>query len=162
MGSVSDESMGLSFTIASAVILGSESRGTRDYILLSQIKRLPFLSPPTTRRANSLTRSSLHFSLYRLPETVENICSHGNVFTQPLAINGLFLRCGKVCLASRLLAMYFRSVRCRGNVYLANVGSAIRFSDVRSHQSLYPSARQRGCYIRTITARVQLKKNLWS
>jgi hypothetical protein len=32
--------------IASAVILGSESRGTRDYILLSQ-----FLSPPMTRRA---------------------------------------------------------------------------------------------------------------
>jgi hypothetical protein len=67
----------LLLVLASAVILGSESRGTRDHILLSQIRHspnlegqvpvlisprnrvpnytprhwLPFLSPPTTRRA---------------------------------------------------------------------------------------------------------------
>jgi hypothetical protein len=41
-GAVSDERTGLLFTnvagLASAVILGSESRGTRDQILLSQIR----------------------------------------------------------------------------------------------------------------------------
>jgi hypothetical protein len=53
-GALSDERTILSFTItvglASAVILGSESRGTRDYIAVSY-SRLPFPSPPTTRRA---------------------------------------------------------------------------------------------------------------
>jgi hypothetical protein len=41
-GALSDGRMGLSFTIAaglaSAVILGSESRGTHDHVLLSQIR----------------------------------------------------------------------------------------------------------------------------
>jgi hypothetical protein len=45
-GALSDDMTGLSFTItaalASAVILGSESRGTRDYILLSQIRNFAF------------------------------------------------------------------------------------------------------------------------
>jgi hypothetical protein len=41
-GTLSDKRMGLLFTIASAVILGSESRGTCDYILLSQIRDFPF------------------------------------------------------------------------------------------------------------------------
>jgi hypothetical protein len=45
-GAHSDERTGLSFTIAagvaSAVILGSESSGTRDHILLSQIRDFPF------------------------------------------------------------------------------------------------------------------------
>jgi hypothetical protein len=36
--------------LASAVLLGSESLGIRDHILLSQILRLPFSSPSTTRR----------------------------------------------------------------------------------------------------------------
>jgi hypothetical protein len=36
---------------ASTVIFGSESRGTRDHILLSQIRDFCFLSPPTTPRA---------------------------------------------------------------------------------------------------------------
>jgi hypothetical protein len=43
---LSDERMGLSFTIAvgfaSTVILGSESRGTGDHILLSHILDFPF------------------------------------------------------------------------------------------------------------------------
>jgi hypothetical protein len=44
--------MAVSFVVAlaRAVILGSESRETRDYILLSQIRDL-FYSPPTTSRA---------------------------------------------------------------------------------------------------------------
>jgi hypothetical protein len=45
-GALSDERTGLSFTIAagprSGVILGSESRGTRDHILLPQIQDFPF------------------------------------------------------------------------------------------------------------------------
>jgi hypothetical protein len=36
-GAPSDERTDLTFTIASAVILGSKSRGTRDHIVLSQI-----------------------------------------------------------------------------------------------------------------------------
>jgi hypothetical protein len=49
-GALSDVRARLSFTIAAGprqvVFLGSESRGTRDHI-----SRLPFSSPPTTRRA---------------------------------------------------------------------------------------------------------------
>jgi hypothetical protein len=45
-GALSDERIGLSFTIAadlaSEVILGTESRGTRDHILLSQIRDFTF------------------------------------------------------------------------------------------------------------------------
>jgi hypothetical protein len=45
-GALSEERTGLFFTIvagpASAVIFGSESRGTRDHILLSQIRDFPF------------------------------------------------------------------------------------------------------------------------
>jgi hypothetical protein len=41
----------LLLVVASAVILGSGSRGTRDRILLSQIRDFPFLSLPTTLRA---------------------------------------------------------------------------------------------------------------
>jgi hypothetical protein len=44
-------SLQLLLALASAVILGSESRGTRDHILLSQIRHFLFLSPPTTCRA---------------------------------------------------------------------------------------------------------------
>jgi hypothetical protein len=45
-GALSDERTGVSFTtaagLASAVILGSESRGTGDHILLSQMQDFPF------------------------------------------------------------------------------------------------------------------------
>jgi hypothetical protein len=37
-GALSDKRTGLLLVLASAVILGSESRGTRDHILLSQIR----------------------------------------------------------------------------------------------------------------------------
>jgi hypothetical protein len=40
----------LLLALASSVIFGSESRRTSDHILLCQIRRLPFSSPPTTRR----------------------------------------------------------------------------------------------------------------
>jgi hypothetical protein len=41
-GALSDEMTGLQLVLASAVILGSESRGTHDHILLSQIRDFPF------------------------------------------------------------------------------------------------------------------------
>jgi hypothetical protein len=48
-GALSDERAGLSFRIAaglvSAIILGAETRGTRDHILLSQILEFPFRRP---------------------------------------------------------------------------------------------------------------------
>jgi spore germination protein YaaH len=48
LGALSDERTGLSFTIAagprSAVILGSESRGTHDHILLSRIRDFLFVA----------------------------------------------------------------------------------------------------------------------
>jgi hypothetical protein len=76
-GALSDERTGLSFTISSAVILGSGSHGTHNHILLTQIRDpptwrprsaylyppgtgwpsytprhwVPFSSPPTTHRA---------------------------------------------------------------------------------------------------------------
>jgi hypothetical protein len=52
-GALSDERTVLSFTIAAGPrqrTLGSESRGTRHHILLSD-SRLPFSLPPRTRRA---------------------------------------------------------------------------------------------------------------
>jgi hypothetical protein len=56
-----------------------------------------------------LNRSSLPGSLYTLPVTMENVSFHGNVLTKPLASNALVRCCGNVCLASRWLAMDFRS-----------------------------------------------------
>jgi hypothetical protein len=54
-GALSDERTDLLFTTASGPHqrshFGPESRGTRDHIFPSQIQRLPFSSPPTTRRA---------------------------------------------------------------------------------------------------------------
>jgi hypothetical protein len=45
LGALSEEKTGLLFTIlldlASAFILGSETHGTRDHILLSQIRNFP-------------------------------------------------------------------------------------------------------------------------
>jgi hypothetical protein len=41
----------LLLALASAVVLGSESHGTLEHILMSQIRDFLFLSPPTTRRA---------------------------------------------------------------------------------------------------------------
>jgi hypothetical protein len=52
--SLSDERTGLLpmlLAFANIVILRSESRGTREHILLFSDSRLPFSSPPTTRRA---------------------------------------------------------------------------------------------------------------
>jgi hypothetical protein len=114
-GALYDERTVLSFTtsagLASAVILGSESRGTRDHILLSQIRDFPF------RRLLRLTGSQWRYStpppvtdsLYRLrtdniktllilvehcytrfPATscIPRVSLRGNLFIEPLPTNG--------------------------------------------------------------------------
>jgi hypothetical protein len=127
----------LLLALASAVILESESRGTRDHILLSHIPDFPFrrllrLAGSRWRYSTSLphrilNRPSLHGSLYRLPATMENVYCHGNVLTEPLASNGLVRCCGNVCLTNRWLAMNFRSARFCGNVCLASRWLAMDF-----------------------------------
>jgi hypothetical protein len=54
-----------------------------------------------------LPRSSLHGSLYRLPVSMENVCCHGNVLTEPLASSELVRCCGNVCLASSGLPLCY-------------------------------------------------------
>jgi hypothetical protein len=53
--------------------------------------------------------SSLHVPLYRLPGTMENVCCHGNMLTEPLSSNGLVHCYGNMCLAIPWLALDFRS-----------------------------------------------------
>jgi hypothetical protein len=122
LGALSDERTGLSFAIATGPRQRSPSR-VRDpldsppYFTVPD-SRLPFSSPPTTRRATvevfdpASTRDG-HYdsndgSLYRQSVTMENVRCNGNVLTEPLVSNGLLCCCGKVCLASRWLAMDFR------------------------------------------------------
>jgi hypothetical protein len=122
-GVLSDERTGLSFAIATGPRQRSHFRvrvpwNSLPYFTVSD-SRLPFSSPPTTRRVTvevfdpastrSLPRSSLYGSSYRLPVTTENVRCHGNVLTEQLASNGLFRCCGNLCLASCWLAMDFRS-----------------------------------------------------
>jgi hypothetical protein len=89
-GAFSDVRTCLSFVyaagLASAVILGSESLGTRDHILLSDL-RLAVSSPPTTRRVTvevfdpASTRGFLSLSLSRLLSLVASglvLYSRGN------------------------------------------------------------------------------------
>jgi hypothetical protein len=123
---------GLSFTIAaglaSAVILGSKSRGTRDHILLSK-SNLPFSSPPTTRRATVRVFgpvSTRAFSLSRIkssnwtpffittfhgPNTKHRSqqYSYCCVFTNPLLRNGVFYCCVRVHFRGNLFIKPSRS-----------------------------------------------------
>jgi hypothetical protein len=85
---LSDERMGLSFTItavlASALILKSESRGAHDQILLSQIRDSPiledqvpvFISP--RNRVAWLYPQALGYSLY---ESITNLLYVGSTRT---------------------------------------------------------------------------------
>jgi hypothetical protein len=63
-GALSNERTGLSFTIAaslaSAVILGSESRGTRDHILLSHIQDFLFVASYDSQSYGGSIRPRLH------------------------------------------------------------------------------------------------------
>jgi hypothetical protein len=74
----------LLLALTGAFLLGSEFRGTRDHILVSQIRDFPFCrllrlaglrwrysTPPSQGK---LTRSSLHSFLYRLSVTMESAC----------------------------------------------------------------------------------------
>jgi hypothetical protein len=101
-GAVSDSRMGLSFTVAAGPRQRSHSRVSwysQPYFTVSDAK-LPFSSPPMTRRATvevfdpastrDMDRSFLHVSLYSLSECLLRGCSHGNVLTEPLPMNGLW------------------------------------------------------------------------
>jgi hypothetical protein len=101
-GALSNERTGLSFTIApglaSAVIFGSESHGTRDHILLSQIRDFPFrrlgLAGIRWRYRPRLHTGMNYVSLYNLVRTgnrasterfvccIVRIRCHGNVLPQ--------------------------------------------------------------------------------
>jgi hypothetical protein len=83
---LSDERTGLSFTIASciasAVIYGFESRGTRDHILLSQIRDIPFrrllrLAGLRWRYSNSPSHGTIDFQ-----QTVPLITYRHGLFTK--------------------------------------------------------------------------------
>jgi hypothetical protein len=56
-----------------------------------------------------LTHSSLHGSLYMPPVTMENVCCHRNVLTEPLANDGLVRCCVNMCLESCWVAVDVRS-----------------------------------------------------
>jgi hypothetical protein len=91
---------------------------------------------------NWLNRSSLHGSLYRLPVTMENVCCHRNMLTEPFASNGLVRCSGNLYLASPSLAMNFRSVLCCGNLYLASPLLAMNFRSVLCCGNLYLASRR--------------------
>jgi hypothetical protein len=124
----------LLLVLASAVILGSESRGTSEQILLSQIWDFPFCCllglaglrwRYSTSHHTGLNRSSLYGSLYSLTHTHGKcwflVRIRGNlcwifVYTKralpnccPAITYSMSISCsGNVCLASRWLAMDFR------------------------------------------------------
>jgi hypothetical protein len=85
-------------TVAGLLIYGRSLWRENEYVVYNCIWPSP-----------ALNRSSLHGFSYRLPVTMENVCCHGNVLTEPLTGNGLVRCYRKVCLASRCLAMDFRS-----------------------------------------------------
>jgi hypothetical protein len=111
LGALSDERMGLSFTItaglASAVILGSESRGTRDQMLLSPSHdvhfrrrlrlaglRWRYSTPPphyssfNSHPYNSTERTEWKRRFQQYLYCCMSICCIRNVFTEPLPRNG--------------------------------------------------------------------------
>jgi hypothetical protein len=108
---LSDEKMGLLFATAAGSRQRSHSRGTWDsqpYFTVSD-SRLPFSSPPTTRRdtvevfdpasTRDMNRSSLHNSLYILPVTMENVCCLSVATETHLVLNwsvGIYLH-SNVC-----------------------------------------------------------------
>jgi hypothetical protein len=70
-GALSDERTGLCLQLllglASAVILGSESRGTRDHILLTQIRNFPFVASYDSQGYGGGIRPRLHTKTIVIP-----------------------------------------------------------------------------------------------
>jgi hypothetical protein len=142
--------MGLPFTIAaglaSGFILGSESRGTSDHILLSQIRNFPFCrllrlvglrwgysTPPSQGRS---PLSCLRSSLYSLEmATTENTISqqflycYRGAFTSTLHTNGSSFIVACVFISA---GTYLPSCCLAMNVYS---GSAI--PPFRAHKTIY-------------------------
>jgi hypothetical protein len=112
----------LLLALASTVILGSESRGTRDHILLSQIRDFPFRrllrlaglrwrhsTPPP--HGDAFLSLHIDYFIWHRPHRKHCIqqfsycymCTscHGNVFTQPLHSSNLGTCLLSCCLATR-------------------------------------------------------------
>jgi hypothetical protein len=66
----------LLLTLASAVILGSESRGTRDHILLSQIRYFPFRKLIIRIKVIKYTQLLYGYVYYVCPFVWLAVCSH--------------------------------------------------------------------------------------
>jgi hypothetical protein len=128
--------MGLSFTIpaglASEVILRSESRGTHDHILLSQIRDSPnqegqvqYLYPPGRWWPDYNIRHWVLLLYLRLGHAMHLrcwsernnrilefryffilICFHGNLITEPLHSSGRFLECDWRLACRRSASLY--------------------------------------------------------
>jgi hypothetical protein len=104
------------WVLASAVIFGSESRGTRDHILLSQIRDLPFrrllrlaglrgrYSTPPPHESDFILISTALYIAYWYPTKCLLITRiHGNVFrTELISKNRVS---AETCLSTRFLAM---------------------------------------------------------
>jgi hypothetical protein len=127
---LSEEGAGLSFKIAacpraSAVILGSESQGTRDHILFSQI-RDPFSSPTTTRRVTvevfdpDSTREENYCDPRELSEltSMRTECKSSCLTVPLLFYFSVFNRwCGNLLTEPLPSNKFSVAIRCRGNVF---------------------------------------------
>jgi hypothetical protein len=118
-GALSDERTGLSFTMllafASAIVFGSDSRGTRDHILLSQIRHFPFRR--LLRLAGLRWRYSTpppHGRLTELPNELPFITWCGPETEHPserFVCCNLRIRChGNVCLPNRCPATVYSAL----------------------------------------------------
>jgi hypothetical protein len=95
--------------LASAVILGSESRGTRHHILLSD--------------SCLVLLCTTHLYTRRLPITTDNIGYNGNVLTEPLVSNGLplwFHYSGFQASCHSILIGYRELTKCEVNIQNGN------------------------------------------
>jgi hypothetical protein len=131
----------LLLALASAFILGSESRGTHDHILLSQIRNFPFVASYDSQGYGGGIRSRLHtgtslsqshFTTGGLPPISSSahsqmnwinslITSRRTEYKSPCHTVILLLFClfvaTETCLQNRCPAMdYSASIHCRGNV----------------------------------------------
>jgi hypothetical protein len=92
----------LALPLASAVILGSESRGIRDHILLSH-PRLPSSSPPTTRKATvEVFDTASSYIAYPYPRKRSSITQRRAGFQESISMKTL-LPIGSLAICSTCL-----------------------------------------------------------
>jgi hypothetical protein len=114
----------LLLALASILFIGSESRGTRDHILMSQIREFPFCH--LLRLAGLRWRYStppIHGKCRMIGLSWTEVPSKRSEYRSPprtvRAI--LFFRCHQTCLPNRYPAIdYSMSILCSGNMCLAS------------------------------------------